>query len=119
VSPLEFKRGRLLRRFAGVKRVVVFTCRCGQAYSIDVEELAGHGRIMGVTQPSNPLPGFDQQVLSLAASGLTDKEIARRLQTSVDRVKRGVRDSLIRLSARNRTEAVVRAALAGIIFLDL
>jgi DNA-binding NarL/FixJ family response regulator len=49
------------------------------------------------------------------AAGETDREIARSLNTSVDRVKRAVRSSLMRLGARNRTEAAVRALLAGLV----
>jgi two-component system nitrate/nitrite response regulator NarL len=55
------------------------------------------------------------RVLSLAADGLTDREIARALGISLDRVKREVRSALLLLSSRNRTQAVVTALRAGML----
>jgi DNA-binding NarL/FixJ family response regulator len=62
---------------------------------------------------SRELPSFDTKVLELVAEGLSDRDVARHLKVPIDRVKRAVRDAMVRLSARNRTEAVVRAITAG------
>jgi DNA-binding CsgD family transcriptional regulator len=57
-----------------------------------------------------PLEG---RVLALVAQGYSDQEIAHVLGISVHTAKHAVRNSLVRLGARNRTEAAVRALADG------
>ncbi len=63
-----------------------------------------------------PAP-LEAEVLTRVAGGARDRDIAMSMKLSIDGVKRLVRSALVRLSAQNRTEAVVRAFLLG--FIDL
>ncbi len=98
---------------------VVF-CSCGQSFRI----------VLRVTPTENHRPSIEGgprlahtaeisemqlKVLSFVAEGLTDREIARRVKCTIHQVKRAIRGSLARLSARNRTEAVMVARAAGLL----
>jgi DNA-binding NarL/FixJ family response regulator len=61
------------------------------------------------------LPPFARRVLLFVAQGLTDQEISERLNVSLHTIKRAVRDCLVRLSARNRTQAVLLAVANGLL----
>ena len=61
-------------------------------------------------QPSSSL---ETRILLLASQGLTDREIGRELRIGFDRVRRETRKILLKLSARNKTEAVARALMSG------
>ncbi|HEY5832484.1 response regulator transcription factor [Streptomyces sp.] len=60
----------------------------------------------------------EQQVLSLVAQGLSNKQIARRLDLSEHGVKRHVTNLLAKLNCPNRTHAVALALREGLILPD-
>jgi DNA-binding NarL/FixJ family response regulator len=103
---------------------VPFTCPCGRDYLVVIavgEErspnLCPERVSYAVALPGRPayLSPFERRVLPLVAQGLTDREISQELGASIHSVKRAVRDCLVRLSARNRTEAAMRAATSGLL----
>jgi len=57
----------------------------------------------------------EQQVLQEVARGLNNQEIARRLLVSVDTVKTHLSRGMVKLSARDRTHAAVRALQLGLV----
>ncbi|HEY6781429.1 MAG TPA: response regulator transcription factor [Thermoleophilaceae bacterium] len=65
-------------------------------------------------QPSIPLTDRERQVLSLMASGATNKEIAQRLYLSPHTVKEHTSSLYRKLQVRNRAEAVRRAERLGL-----
>ncbi|MEM9586143.1 MAG: response regulator transcription factor [Planctomycetota bacterium] len=66
--------------------------------------------------PNNlPLTAREIQVLRHIALGLSNKEIARSLEISVETVKEHVQNILRKLEAKDRTDAAVRAVRAGIV----
>jgi DNA-binding NarL/FixJ family response regulator len=64
--------------------------------------------------PSAPLSEREREVLSLMASGATNKEIAERLFLSPHTVKEHTSSLYRKLGARNRAEAVRRADRLGL-----
>ncbi|MBP2297521.1 response regulator transcription factor [Azospirillum picis] len=64
---------------------------------------------------SSPLTEREQQVLSMLATGATNKEIGRSLSLQEVTVKLHTRRILRKLGARNRTDAVRRAQKAGLL----
>ncbi|NTW97966.1 MAG: hypothetical protein HGB28_05380, partial [Oscillochloris sp.] len=62
-----------------------------------------------------PLTERERDVLRLIAEGATNQDIAERLVVSVGTVKTHLNHILGKLNARNRTEAVARARLIGLI----
>lgn len=70
----------------------------------------------GVWRPED-LTGREREVLQLLAEGLANKQIARRLGISEHTVKFHVAAILGKVGAHTRTEAVTRAARAGLITL--
>jgi len=89
---------------------VISDCPCGRRrkFTITVEASAPDR-----AQAAPRSPDLEAQILLLAAQGLTDREIARELRIGFDRVRREVRKILLRLSAKNKTEAVARALTSG------
>lgn len=69
----------------------------------------------GGVQLAEPLTGREQEVLSLLAEGVANKEIAWRLKISEHTVKFHVASVLDKLNAQSRTEAVSRGIRAGLI----
>jgi DNA-binding NarL/FixJ family response regulator len=65
-------------------------------------------------QPSTPLSEREREVLTLMASGATNKEIARRLYLSPHTVKEHTSALYRKLGVRNRAEAVQRAERLGL-----
>jgi DNA-binding NarL/FixJ family response regulator len=65
-------------------------------------------------QPSAPLTDREREVLSLMASGATNKEIAGSLYLSPHTVKEHTSSLYRKLGARNRAEAVQRAERLGL-----
>ena len=61
------------------------------------------------------LTGRELEVLQFIASGLTDKEIAQRLDLSIYTIKSHVRKILSKLHAANRWEAAQRAREEGLL----
>lgn len=103
----------------------VFDCACGRTYDVQIHLRKTPRAPFSRPEDQRPAPviaprpmaltAFETELVSLIADGLTDREIARELTTSVDRVKRAVRLAIIRLAAKNRTEAAVQAVMLGII----
>ncbi len=69
------------------------------------------------TGPTEPLTPREIDVLQLLAQGLSNKQIAARLEISDHTAKFHVAAILAKLGATGRTEAVVRAARTGLILL--
>jgi two-component system, NarL family, nitrate/nitrite response regulator NarL len=65
--------------------------------------------------PGTHLTPRERQVLDLLVDGLSNKQIARRLQISQHGVKRLVSNVLAKLNCPNRTQAVAVALTAGIV----
>jgi two-component system response regulator DesR len=65
-------------------------------------------------QPATPLSEREREVLSLMASGATNKEIAERLFLSPHTVKEHTSSVYRKLGVRNRAEAVQRAERLGL-----
>ena len=61
------------------------------------------------------LSGREREVLALVAQGLTNKQIAQRLQISTNTVQGYVTLALNKLGADNRREAIVLATRLGLI----
>lgn len=88
---------------------LTITCGCGREHELALPDVPGFSaRGPGLT-------ARQASALALAAEGLTDREIARRLNVSLGCVKHDIRTSLVALSARNRTHAVVIALRVGAI----
>jgi DNA-binding CsgD family transcriptional regulator len=76
-----------------------------------VDQMTGGNR--GTAEPSVPLTPRQLQVLSLVAMGFGNRVVADRLGLTVDTVKTYLRAAMVRLGARTRHEAVVKARAAG------
>ena len=85
--------------------------------SLDVDEAdEAEGSVSeGEGAPSSPLTDRERQVLSMLATGATNKEIGRNLGLQEVTVKLHTRRILRKLGARNRTDAVRRAQQAGLL----
>lgn len=64
------------------------------------------------------LTSRERDILRVMAGGLTDKEIASRLGTRRHTVSNQVSVILLKLGARNRTEAVLQALRLGILQIE-
>ncbi len=65
-------------------------------------------------QPAAPLSGREREVLTLMATGATNREIAERLYLSPHTVKEHTSALYRKLKVRNRAEAVQRAERLGL-----
>ena len=82
-----------------------------QAEQLGLTELAARGRHLAQSEPAAAVASLrHQQILELAAQGLTNDEIARRLFLSVSTVERHFTHVYRALGVRNRAEAVAAAA---------
>src|SRR5690606_17826183 len=63
----------------------------------------------------DPLTGRESEILHLIAEGLSNREIADQLVLSEGTIKWYVNQILSKLSATNRTQAVARARLLGLL----
>jgi DNA-binding NarL/FixJ family response regulator len=63
--------------------------------------------------PENPLTGREEEVLTLVAGGLKNRDIAVRLDLSEQTVKNHLTGILHKLGAANRTRAVMYAVRQG------
>jgi DNA-binding NarL/FixJ family response regulator len=66
-------------------------------------------------EPSGPLSAEDQRLLALAAAGLTDQAIARRLGVAQRTVERRMQRILKALEATTRFQAGLRAGHRGLL----
>ncbi|MHC9539736.1 MAG: response regulator [Vulcanimicrobiota bacterium] len=66
-------------------------------------------------QKKLPLNGVEKEVLTLAAVGMSNKEIADKLNLPLSTVKLRIRTVIRQLEARDRTHAVIKALSQGII----
>jgi DNA-binding CsgD family transcriptional regulator len=64
-------------------------------------------------QPDTLLTQREREVLALVARGLTNQEIAEDLFTSTSTVKLCLHHACIKLGARNRAQAVIKALRQG------
>jgi ATP/maltotriose-dependent transcriptional regulator MalT len=69
----------------------------------------------GGTEPAEPLSNREFQVLRLLAAGKSNQRIADELVVVVDTVKKHVGHILDKLEASNRTQAVARARVLGLL----
>jgi DNA-binding NarL/FixJ family response regulator len=67
--------------------------------------------------PLEPLTAREFEVLQLLAEGISNKELAQRLEVSEHTVKFHVNSIFRKLGAQSRTQAVVRASRLGLILL--
>lgn len=70
------------------------------------------------SQAHADLSARELQVLEAIAGGCSNQEVADSLQISRETVKTHVRSILLKLQARDRTQAVVTALMAGLITLS-
>src|SRR5580704_4262746 len=75
-------------------------------------------RALASRMPDSELSAREQEVLSLLASGKSNKDIASTLGISESTVKCHVSAILLRLNVSDRTEAVVTALHRGLIHLE-
>jgi DNA-binding CsgD family transcriptional regulator len=79
------------------------------------EEFWMAARVWGPPAPTEPaaLTAQQREVVRLLAEGLTDEGISRRIGVSLRTVRRIASDLMVRLTARSRFEAGVKAAQSG------
>jgi len=66
-------------------------------------------------EPEEPLTNREREVVRLMAGGYSNKEIARALGTAEGTVKNHVSSILLKLGARDRTRAVLKALESGLL----
>lgn len=71
----------------------------------------------GDAGPLEPLTPREHEVLALVAEGLSNREVAERLELSEATVKFHLNALLTKFGARSRTELAVRALRAGLVLL--
>jgi ATP/maltotriose-dependent transcriptional regulator MalT len=64
---------------------------------------------------AEPLSGRELEVLTLLASGRSNREIARELFVAVGTIKTHTNNIYGKLGAKNRAEALARARMAGLL----
>ncbi len=64
---------------------------------------------------AEPLTERELEILVLMADGLTNQDIADRLFISINTVKTHAKNIYSKLDVRNRAQAIVRAAEAGLL----
>ncbi|HKI57741.1 MAG TPA: response regulator transcription factor [Trueperaceae bacterium] len=72
-------------------------------------------RMAQPAEPGTNLTERELEVLRAVADGLSNREIAERLEVSVGTVKKHVQDILERLAASDRTQAAVKALRQGLL----
>jgi DNA-binding CsgD family transcriptional regulator len=68
-----------------------------------------------VEQQDPLLTQREREVLALVARGLTNQEIAEHLFTSTSTVKLCLHQACVKLGARNRAQAVIKALRQGVL----
>jgi DNA-binding CsgD family transcriptional regulator len=64
-------------------------------------------------EPGEPLSGREKEILRMVATGVTNREVAYRLDISVNTVKVHLRNIFTKLGAESRTEATMIAVREG------
>jgi len=82
---------------------------------MDIEISRWNAPPFGEAAPTTPSPltAREREVLGEVAAGKTAKEIARALGISINTVKFHLRNTLLKLGARNMPAAVARALTLG------
>ncbi|MCE3550702.1 LuxR C-terminal-related transcriptional regulator [Pseudonocardia sp. RS11V-5] len=114
----ELLVGRRLERLDGGRAVPhAFLSALSAAFHRSGHPLLPAARPGAVAAPGlvEPLTAREQEILSLLADGRPNRAIAEELVISVDTVKRHVTHLLDKLAAGNRTEAVARARVLGLL----
>ncbi|MFI9204234.1 response regulator [Streptomyces sp. NPDC053048] len=87
-------------------------CTPGSPVTVSLSE----GRLAaGATAPHGPLSPRETEVIDLAAQGLSNYQIARRLGIAEGTVKRHMRNIFDKFQARSRVEAANKAVEIGLI----
>jgi DNA-binding NarL/FixJ family response regulator len=111
-------RGALLRDSDGTQLASSLQAVADGSIVIDQDLVAlVRPRLPSTASVSEPLTPRESEVVQLLALGLSNKEIAGRLDISEHTAKFHVMAILAKLGAQSRTEAVVRAARLGLIIL--
>lgn len=110
-------RGLLSRESAPHQIAAAAAAVAGGLIAIDPEYATQTGLDGSVEPLIEDLTGREREVLGLMAEGLSNKNIALRLEISEHTVKFHVNAILRKLGAQSRTEAVVRATRLGLILL--
>lgn len=100
-------------------RSLVLAIRAAALGSTYLDPQVAHlvlGRINAPEEGTPILSERELQVLDHIAEGLSNREIAQRLGTSVATVKNLVQEILAKLSAADRTQAAVKALRQGLIY---
>ncbi|HEY3249395.1 MAG TPA: response regulator transcription factor [bacterium] len=111
--------GGYVQRAAGGERIAAALTAVAAGLQVSEPAVRAHGEPVG-PQPEPPLEDLtprEVQVLQLLAEGLPNKAIARSLRISEHTVKFHVTAVMGKLGAHSRTEAVTRAARAGLLIL--
>lgn len=114
----ELLVGRRLERLDGGRAVPqAFLSALSAAFDRSGLPLLPAARRGAVAAPGlvEPLTAREKEILSLLADGRPNRAIAEELVISVDTVKRHVTHVLDKLAATNRTEAVARARVLGLL----
>jgi DNA-binding NarL/FixJ family response regulator len=113
-------KGVLLRDRVGPHLVSALRAVRG---GLTVLDAAISDRLVGPREPAEPPPTVgeltsrEREVVQLLAEGLSNKEIAQRLDISEHTAKFHIGRILGKLDADSRTEAVVRAVRWGLVML--
>jgi DNA-binding NarL/FixJ family response regulator len=110
----------LLPREAAAASLVTALQAAAQGLMVLDPGLVAGGRLPGVAPTPRPVEALtprESEVLQLLAEGLTNRAIALELEISEHTVKFHVNAILGKLGAQSRTEAVVRAVQAGLVFI--
>ena len=117
---------RLLGRLAAARRTgrVVFPGPVPQPYLNQLIQafqpavappVARHTAMAGLAELAEPLSGRELEVLRLLAAGKSNQQIADELVVTLATVKKHVGHILGKLAAGNRTQAVARARVLGLL----
>ena len=96
----------LLAAFAGTQSIDDGGCHVALAHASDAPDRQ---------DLAEPLTERELEILVLMADGLTNQDIADRLFISINTVKTHAKNIYSKLDVRNRAQAIVRAAEAGLL----
>ncbi|HSM81069.1 MAG TPA: LuxR C-terminal-related transcriptional regulator [Nodosilinea sp.] len=99
---------------AQVGAVIDWTVDVNQLRQIVQHLQRGQGVEIAAVSPGLPRPSDrEREIMALLAQGLRDRDIANRLYISESTVKFHINNSLAKLQAKNRYQAVYQAAIQG------